>query len=112
MIAVVNDVSFQYQYPTAEKAVQSVHEFLNLCKGSERDEITKIDRIETGRIDTQVGNCTLTIGLMKLIQEFREQEERDYFLISLLTNRGTFIKQEDGMKLKLMEKYPKIWKKG
>lgn len=109
MIAVVNDVSFQYQYPTAEKAVQSVHEFLNLCVRVQRDEITKIDRIETGVIDTQV-EIAPNYRLMKLIQEFSEREER-LFLISLLTNRGTY-QTEDGYEVEIDGKISQICKKG
>lgn len=92
MIAVINDISFQYTYATVELAIESVHQFLDLCKRIEKEEITNIKEIRTGVIDSQ-----MEIGpeykLIQLIQEFKGREERS-FLLSLLTNRGTYSMEE------------------
>lgn len=88
MIAVINDVSFQYPFITIESAVENMHRFLDICKRIEKDEITNIHEIKTGLIDSQ-----LEIGpdykLIQLIQEFKGREEKS-LLLSILTNRGTY----------------------
>lgn len=88
MIAIVNDVSFQYSYETAELAIKSVHQFLDICKRIKRDEITSIDEIKTGVINTQV-EIAPDYKIIQLIQEFKTREERG-FLLSILTNQGTY----------------------
>ena len=88
MIAIVNDVSFQYSYETADMAVSSVHQFLDICKRMKRDEITSIDEIKMGVIDTQI-EIAPDYKLIQLIQEFEDREERR-FLLSILTNQGTY----------------------
>ena len=88
MIAIVNDVSFQYSYETAELAIKSVHQFLDICKRIKRDEITSIDEIKTGVINTQV-EIAPDYKIIQLIQEFKTREERT-FLLSILTNQGTY----------------------
>lgn len=88
MIAVVNDVSFQYPYITAGLAIDSMHQFLNICKIIEKDEVTGISEIKTGMIDTQM-EIAPNYKLIQLIQDFKEKEERS-LLISILTNRGTY----------------------
>lgn len=95
MIAIVNDVSFQYSYETVESAIKSVHQFLDICKRVKRDEITLIDEIKTGVIDTQV-EIAPDYKIIQLIQEFKTREERS-FLLSILTNQGTY-KTEAGEK--------------
>lgn len=91
MIAVINDVSFQYPFATKELAVQYMHQFLDICKRIQKDEITNIKKIRTGLVDSQT-----YIGpdykLIQLIQEFKGREERS-LLLGILTNRGTY--QED-----------------
>ena len=93
MIAVINDVSFRYPYATAEMAIDYMHQFLDICKQIEKEEVTNIDRIKTGVIDTQI-NIAPNYKLIQLIQEFKEREERT-LLLSILTNRGTY-KVEEG----------------
>lgn len=88
MIAVINDVSFQYPYATKELAVQMVHGFLDICRRIQKDEITNISEIKTGVIDTQM-EISPNYKLIQLIQEFKEREERS-MLLSILTNRGTY----------------------
>lgn len=92
MIAVINDVSFRYPYDTAELAIQNMHQFLDICKRIEKDDITNIKEIRTGLIDTQI-DISPRYKLIQLIQEFRNREERS-FLISILTNRGTYQEPE------------------
>lgn len=88
MIAVINDVSFQYPFATKELAVQYMHQFLDICKRIQKDEITNIKKIRTGLVDSQT-----YIGpdykLIQLIQEFKGREERS-LLLGILTNRGTY----------------------
>ena len=54
MIAVINDVSFLYPFATIESAVENMHRFLDICKRIEKDEITNINEIKTGLIDSQM----------------------------------------------------------
>ncbi len=93
MIAVINDVSFQYPFATIELAVENMHQFLDICKRIEKEEVTNIQEIKTGFIDSQ-----MEIGpdykLIQLIQEFKDREERS-LLISILTNKGTY-REENG----------------
>lgn len=93
MIAVVNDVSFQYSYATVELAVQGVHQFLDICMQIQKDEVTSIHDIRTGVINTQI-SIAPNYKLVQLIQEFKQREERS-LLLSILTNRGTY-KAEEG----------------
>lgn len=93
MIAVVNDVSFQDSYATVELAVQGMHQFLDICKHIQKDEITNIHEIKTGVIDTQI-DIAPNYKLIQLIQEFRGREERS-LLLSILTNKGTY-KTDEG----------------
>ena len=88
MIAVINDVSFQYPYKTKERAVEMMHQFLDICRQIEKEEITNIEEIRTGMIDTQT-EIAPNYRLIQLIQEFKAREERS-FLLSILTNRGTY----------------------
>lgn len=93
MIAVINDVSFRYPYATAEFAIDCMHQFLDICKRIEKEEVTNIDGIKTGVIDTQI-DIAPNYKLIQLIQEFKGREERT-LLLSILTNRGTY-KVEEG----------------
>ena len=93
MIAVVNDVSFEYQFDTIKNAIDYMHRFLDICKRIETEEVTNIQEIRTGVIDTQV-NIAPDYKLIQLIQEFKEREERS-FLLSILTNRGTYMADEE-----------------
>ena len=88
MIAVVNDVSFEYQFSTIKNAIDYMHRFLDICKRIETEEVTNIQEIRTGVINTQI-NIAPDYKLIQLIQEFKEREERSY-LLSILTNRGTY----------------------
>lgn len=92
MIAVINDVSFQYPFVTKELAIENMHRFLDICKRIEKDEITNVQEIRTGVIDTQI-DIGPNYKLIQLIQEFKSREERS-LLISILTNKGTY--KEDG----------------
>ena len=53
MIAVINDVSFQYTFATKELAMEYMHKFLDICKRIEKKEVTNIYEIKTGFIDVQ-----------------------------------------------------------
>lgn len=88
MIAVINDISFNYPYETADNAIKGVHDFLDICKLIESDEVTNIDSIKTGIIDTQI-EMAPGYKLAKLVQEFKEREERS-FLLSILVNRPSY----------------------
>lgn len=54
MIAVINDVSFQYTFATKELAMEYMHKFLDICKRIKREEVTNVHEIKTGVIDTPV----------------------------------------------------------
>ena len=88
MIAVINDVSFQYPFAAKELAVEHMHQFLDICKRIEKDEVTNITEIKTGMIDSQI-DIGPDYKLIQLIQEFKNREERS-LLISILTNKGTY----------------------
>lgn len=47
MIAVINDVSFQYLFATRELAIEYMHRFLDICKRVKRDEVTNVHEIKT-----------------------------------------------------------------
>lgn len=98
MIAVINDVSFQYPYSTSELAIKMVHQFLDICIRIEKDEITNIEEIKTGVIDTQI-EISPNYKLIQLVQEFKGREERA-LLLSILTNRGTY-KEEQAITCKI-----------
>lgn len=88
MIAVINDISFQYSFATRGLAIEYVHKFLNICKMIKREEVTNVNEIKTGIIDTQM-EISPGFKLIQLIQSFQTREERT-FLLSLLTNQGTY----------------------
>ncbi len=92
MIAVVNDISFQYPYATAEYAVASVHKFLDICRRLESIEITQIEKIKIGEIDPLI-EIAPNYKLIQLIKEFKDQEEKS-MLLSILVNRPTCEKKE------------------
>lgn len=54
MIAVINDVSFQERFATIEAAMNRMHQFLDICKRIQKEEITNIHEIKTGLIDGQI----------------------------------------------------------
>ena len=85
MIAVINDVSFQYPFATIELAVKNMHQFLDICKRIEKEEATNIQEIKTGLIDSQM-EIVPNYKLIQLVQEFKNREERS-LLISILTNK-------------------------
>lgn len=105
MIAVINDISFQYPYATVELAVESMNQFLNICKRIEKGEITNVQEIKTGVVDTQI-DIVPNYKLVQLIQVFKGREERS-LLISLLTNKGTY-KQEEGSVCRIDDKESSI----
>lgn len=88
MIAVINDVSFRYPFPTKELAIEYMHKFLDICKKIKKEEVTNVDEIRTGVIDTQI-EISPDFKLIQLLQSFQTREERT-FLLGLLTNQGTY----------------------
>ncbi len=92
MIAVINDISFQYPFATKECAMEYMHKFLDICKRIEKKEVTNIYEIKTGFIDVQE-EITPGFKLIQLLQNFETREERT-FLLSILTNRGTYRSEE------------------
>lgn len=109
MIAVINDVSFQYPFATIELAIENMHQFLDICKRIEKDEITNVQEIKTGVIDTQA-DIGPNYKLIQLIQEFKGREERS-LLIGILTNKGTY-KEDEGSICKINGKESFICAKG
>lgn len=92
MVAVVNDISFQYPFATKEFAMERMHKFLDICKRIEKEEVTNVHEIKTAVIDTQREICP-DWKLIQLLQEFQTREERT-FLLGILTNRGTYCSEE------------------
>ena len=70
MVAVINDISFQYSFAAKEFAVENMHKFLDICKRIEKEEITNIREIRTGLIDSQT-EIGPDYKLIQLIQEFK-----------------------------------------
>jgi len=95
MIAVINDISFQYPFETRELAIEYVHKFLDICKRIKSEEVTNIHEIKTGVINTQ-REISPDFKLIQLLQSFRTREERT-FLLSLLTNQGTYRSEEGNL---------------
>lgn len=92
MMAVINDISFQYPFATKELAIEYMHKFLDICKRIKKEEVTNVDEIKTGVIDTQ-REIGPDFKLIQLIQNFQTREERT-FLLGLLTNQGTYCPEE------------------
>lgn len=88
MIAVINDISFQYTFATKKLAIEYMHKFLDICKRIKRKEVTNIYDIKTGIIDAQQ-EISPDFKIIQLLQNFQTREERT-FLLSLLTNQGTY----------------------
>lgn len=105
MIAVINDISFQYQFATRELAIEYMHIFLGICKKIKKEEVTNIDEIKTGVIDTQ-REISPGFKLIQLLQNFQTREERT-FLLGLLTNQGTYC-SENGNVCMIAEKESSI----
>lgn len=105
MIAVINDVSFQYPFATRELAIEYMHIFLDICKRIKREEVTNVDEIKTGVIDTQI-EISPDFKLIQLLQNFQTREERT-FLLGLLTNQGTYC-SETGISCRIAEKESSI----
>lgn len=89
MIAVINELSFEYQFETKEHALNSIMKFIHICKKIKSDSITNIDKIIAGEVDKQI-QIAPRYNLIKLIQEIKPREERTFFL-SLLTNSGVYV---------------------
>ncbi len=92
MIAVINDISFQYPFATKQIAIEYVHRFLDICRRIKREEVTNVHEIKTGVIDTQ-REISPDCKLIQLLQNFETREERT-FLLGLLTNQGTYHSEE------------------
>lgn len=92
MIAVINDISFQYSFATRELAIEYVHKFLEICKRIKKEEVTNVREIKTGVIDTQK-EIGPDFKLIQLLQNFQAREERT-FLLGLLTNNGTYCSEQ------------------
>ncbi len=101
MIAVINDISFQYPFATKELAMQYVHKFVDICKRIKREEVTNVHEIKTGFIDAQ-REISPDFKLIQLLQNFQTREERT-FLLGLLTNQGTY-RSEQGNYCRIGEK--------
>ncbi|MDC7289334.1 hypothetical protein NXH76_16155 [Blautia schinkii] len=101
MIAVINDISFQYPFTTKKLAIEYVHKFLDICKRIKKEEMTNVHEIKTGVIDTQK-EISPGFKLIQLLQDFQTREERT-FLLGLLTNQGTY-HSEQGKPCKIGEK--------
>ena len=86
MIAVINTAAFEYQFETKEHAINSIMQFIDICKKIKSDAVTNVDTIVSGFVDTQI-QIAPRYNLIKIIQEIKTREERT-FLISLLTNSG------------------------
>lgn len=93
MIAVVNGISFQYPFATSEQAMEYMHRFLDICRRIKKDEITNIQEIRMGVIDSQ-NEIAPGVKLIQLLQNFKTREERS-LLLSILTNNGTY-QESDG----------------
>ncbi len=92
MIAVINDVSFQYMFTTKKLAIEYMHKFLDICKRIKKEEVTNVHEIRTGVIDTQK-EISHDFKLIQLLQNFKTREERT-FLLGLLTNQGTYCSEQ------------------
>ncbi|MCI8550043.1 MAG: hypothetical protein HFI68_05530 [Lachnospiraceae bacterium] len=92
MIAVINDVSFQYMFKTKKLAIEYMHKFLDICKRIKKEEVTNVHEIRTGVIDTQK-EISPDFKLIQLLQNFQTREERT-FLLGLLTNQGTYCSEQ------------------
>ena len=95
MIAVINDVSFQYPFATKKLAIEYVHKFLDICQRIKREEVTNVHEIKTGVIDTQ-REISPDFKLIQLLQDFQTREERT-FLLGLLTNQGTYCSEQENI---------------
>ena len=69
MIAVINDVSFQYMFKTKKLAIEYMHKFLDICKRIKKEEVTNVHEIRTGVIDTQK-EISPDFKLIQLLQNF------------------------------------------
>lgn len=105
MIAVINDISFQYPFATKEYAIEYIHKFLDICKRIKKEEVTNVDKIKTGFIDTQ-REISPDFKLIQLVQSFQTREERT-FLLGLLTNQGTYC-SEKGSSCRIADKESSI----
>lgn len=46
IIAVINDISFQYPFASREQAKEAVHRFIDICKRIKKDEMTNVHEIK------------------------------------------------------------------
>lgn len=109
MVAVINDISFQYSFAAKEFAVENMHKFLDICKRIEKEEITNIREIRTGLIDSQT-EIGPDYKLIQLIQEFKGSEERT-LLLGILTNKGTY-REDEGILCEIDGKVSAICSQG
>ena len=93
MIAVINDVSFQYTFATKELAMEYMHKFLDICKRIKREEVTNVHEIKTGVIDTQM-EISPDFKLIQLLQNFRQEKREHSFLVCLQIKEPINLKRE------------------
>lgn len=86
MKAIINDIAFQYKYDTVESAQIAFHNFLDICRKIESEEITNVKIIESDIIDKYI-EVAPNYTIIQLVQQFKTREQRSY-LLSILTNRG------------------------
>lgn len=87
MKAVINDVSFQYRFPTKQSAVEAVHQWLDICKEISKKRVRRVQEIYGSRIDTSI-EIAPDYKMIQLVQEFKDREERSRLLGVLLNSRA------------------------
>ena len=87
MHAVMNDISFRYSFKSRQQAIQSVREWLEICRELKSVKTTGITRLVVGNIDREF-EIAPDYKWIQLIQEFTDIEDRRQ-LLTILQNSDT-----------------------
>lgn len=88
MKAVVNDLSFQYQFYSQAEAKNKLESFIKLCHIMKSEKLKKVENVYLGeRIDVQFEIAPRT-NIMAMLNYILPREERR-FLLSVLTNSAS-----------------------
>lgn len=93
MIAAVNDLPFRYQMISLEDALERLDRFMDLCKQTEKGEMTNISKIVIAQGYDYSGPLAPGYVLQKIVQRFPPDKKR--YLMSVLTKRDILPKSDD-----------------
>jgi hypothetical protein len=87
MKAVINDVSFEYEFLSKEEAIEAFHQWLNVCIELEKDRVGRVQEFYGNAVDA-TKDIAPDYKIIQLVQAFQDREQRTKLLGILMNSRS------------------------